>query len=251
MMTAWRGARTPTPGGMFMNPLRRHKHAILLAALIVVVLVESFSHRQVLGPVLSDLVIVTVMLLVFLIVFNRRVNRLVAFLAWAAALVAQGAHYLLPGTSEAPLQLLYHSAALLLVGYATLVILRNIFEQRVVRVDDVLGAVCGYLLAAVAWSNLFMLIEIFVPGSFSVGPGFGAGGDTWYGRIAVLNYVSFGSLTSLGSGEVVPIRPPATMLTTLEAGFGQFYIAVVVAQLVGARLSQAPQRHSSPKPERS
>src|SRR5215831_2667941 len=237
----------PTPGGMSMHPLRRHKHAILLAALIVVALVESFSHRQVLGPGLSDLVIVTILLLVFLIVFNRRVNRLVAFLAWAATLVAQGTHYLLPGASEAPLRLLYHSAALLLVGYATLVILRNIFEHRVVRVDDVLGAVCGYLLAAGAWSNLFMLIEMFVPGSFSVGPGFGAGGDTWYGRIAMLNYVSLGSLTSLGSGEVVPIRPPVTMLTTLEAVFGQFYIAVVVAQLVGARLSQGPQRNSSPQ----
>jgi hypothetical protein len=230
-----------------MNPLRRHKHAILLAALTFAALVESFSHRQVLGPVLSDLVIVTMLLLVFLIVFKRRVNRLVAFLAWAAIVVVQGAHYMLPGDSEAPLRLIYHSATLLLVGYATLVILRNIFEQRVVRVDDVLGAVCGYLLAAGAWSNLFMLIEIFVPGAFSVGPGFGAGGDTWYGRIAVLNYVSFGSLTSLGSGEVVPVRPPVTILTTLEAVFGQFYIAVVVAQLVGARLSQAPRRNSSPQ----
>src|SRR5262245_17995273 len=186
-----------------MNPLRRHKHAILLAALIVVVLVESFSHRQVLGPVLSDVVIVTVMLLVFLIVFNRRVNRLVAFLAWATVVVAQGAHYLLPGYPETPLQLIYHSAVLLLAGFATLVILRNIFEQRVVRVDDLLGAMCGYLLAAVAWSNLFMLIEMFVPGSFSVGPAFGAGGDPWCGRIAVLLYVSFGALTGLGSGAVV------------------------------------------------
>src|SRR5215475_5920797 len=236
-MTACRGARTPTPGGMSMNPLRRHKHAILLAALIVAALVESFSHRQVLGPGLSDLVIVTLLLLVFLIVFTRRVNRLVAFLAWAAVVVAQGAHYLLPGAS----------AALLLAGYATLVILRNIFEQRVIRVDDVLGAVCGYLLAAVAWSNLFMLIEMFSPGSFSVGPGFGAEGDTWPGRIAVLHYVSFGALTGLGSGAVVPVRPPVTILTTLEAVFGQFYIAVVVAQLVGARLSQAPQHQSSPQ----
>jgi len=232
---------------MSMNPLRRHKHAILLAALIVVALVESFSHRQVLGPGLSDLVIVTILLLVFLIVFDRRMNRLLAFLAWVAVVVAQGAHYLLPGAPEAPLQLLYHSAALLIAGYASLVILRNIFEHRVVRVDDVLGAVCGYLLAAVAWSSLFMLIEMFVPGSFSVGPGFGAGGDTWHGRIAVLHYVSLGSLTSLGSGAVVPIRPPATMLTTLEAVFGQFYIAVVVAQLVGARLSQALQRNRAPE----
>src|SRR5215510_487172 len=246
-MTACRGARTPTPGGRSMHPLRRHKHAMLLAALIVVALVESFGHRQVLGPGLSDLVIVTLLLLVFLIVFTRRVNRLVAFLAWAAVVVAQGAHYLLPGASEAPLQLLYHSAVLVLVGYATLVLLRNIFAQRVVRVDDILGAVCGYLLAAVAWSNLFMLIEIFLPGSFSVGPGFGAEGDTWYGRISVLHYVSLGSLTGLGSGAVVPVRSPATILTTLEAVFGQFYIAVVVARLVGSRLSQASQRHSSPQ----
>src|SRR5262249_39173939 len=204
VMTACQGALTPTPGGMSMNPLRRHKYAILLAALIVATLVESFSHRQGLGPVLSDLVIVTILLLVFLIVFNRRVNRLVAFLAWAAVVVAQGAPYLLPGASEAPLRLLYHSATLVLVGYATLVLLRNIFAQRVVRVDDILGAVCGYLLAAGAWSNLFMLIEMFVPGSFNVGPGFGAGGDTWHGRIAVLHYVSLGALTSLGSGAVVP-----------------------------------------------
>ena len=110
-----------------------------------------------------------------------------------------------------------------------------------------LGAVCGYLLAAVAWANLFMLIESCSPGSFSVGPGFGVPLDTWYGRIAVLNYVSLGSLTSVGSGAVVPVRPPATILTTLEAVFGQFYIAVVVAQLVGARLSQASQRTIPPQ----
>src|SRR5215470_9015039 len=232
---------------MSMNLLRRHKHAILLAALIFAALVESFSHWRVLGPVLSDVVIGTMLLLVFLIVFERRVNRLVAFIAWATVVAVDWAHHLLPGSPETPLQLIYHSAVLLLVGFATLVILRNIFEQRVVRVDDVLGAVCGYLLAAVAWSHLFMLIEMFSPGSFSVGPGVAVGGDTWYGRIAVLNYVSLGSLTGLGSGAVVPVRPPATILTTFEAVFGQFYIAVVVAQLVGARLSQASQRHSLPQ----
>jgi hypothetical protein len=230
-----------------MNSLKRRKHAILLAALVWVGLIESFSHRQVLGPVFSDLPIAIMMLLVFLIVFERRVNRLVAFIALATAVVADWAHYLLPGSAELPLRLIYHSAAFLLVGFATLVILRNIFEQRVVRADDVLGAVCGYLLAAGAWSNLFMLIEIFLQGSFSVTPGFAAGLDTWDGRIAVLSYVSLGSLTSLGAGVVVPIRPPATILTALEAVFGQFYIAVVVAQLVGARLAHALQRNGSPQ----
>ena len=79
-----------------------------------------------------------------------------------------------------------------------------------------------------------------------MGLGFGAGLDSWHGRIAVLNYVSLGSLTSVGSGAVVPVLPPATVLTTLEAMFGQFYIAIVVAQLVGAKLSQALQRNGPP-----
>jgi len=234
-----------------MNSLKRRGYAILLAALVWVALIESFSHRRLLGPVLSDLVITTTMLLVFLIVFDRWVNRLVAFIALATAVVASWSHYLLPSSAELWLRLIYHSAALLLTGFAALMMLRNIFRQRVVRADDVLGAVCGYLIAAGAWSNLFMLIEIFLPGSFSVGPGFGAGMDTWHGRIAVLSYVSLGSLTSVGSGAVVPVQPPATILTPLEAVFGQFYIAVVVAQLVSARLAQASQRNGSPQPERS
>ena len=231
-----------------MNTLRKYKHAVLLVALAWVSIMESFSHRRMLGPVLSDLAISTTMLLVFLIVFERRLSRLVAFMALATIVTVVVARSVLPPNyAEVPLRVVYHSAALLLVGFAAIVILHNIFERRVVRTDDVLGAVCGYLLAAGAWANLFMLIEIVSPGSFSVGPGFGATLDTWYGRIAVLSYVSLGSLTSVGSGAVVPVRPQATILTTLEAVFGQFYIAVVVAQLVGARLSQASQQTIPPQ----
>jgi len=209
--------------------------------------VESFTHRLLLRPVASDLAVLTAELLVLLIVFDRRVNRLVGFIAFAIAVASVLAHYALPPTyPEVPLRVIYHSALLLLVGYATIVILRNIFQQHVVRSDDVLGAVCGYLLAAAAWANLFMVIEIFVPESYSVGQRFGVQLDSWHGRIAVMTYVSLGSLTGIGSGAVVPVRPPATVLTTLEAVFGQFYIAIVVAQLVGARLSQALQRNSSP-----
>ena len=227
--------------------LHSHKYAILLAAIIGVMLVESFSHRLLLGPVASDLAVLSTQLLVFLIVFERRGIRLAGLIAFATAVASALAHYVLPPTyPQVQLRLIYHSALLLLLGLAVIVILRNIFAQRAVRSDDVLGALCGYVIAAGAWSNLFILIEIFVPGSYSVGQGFGAQLDSWDGRIAVMNYVSLGSLTGVGSGEVVPVRPPATVLTTLEAVFGQFYIAVVVAQLVGAKLSQAPQRNSPP-----
>ena len=224
-----------------MNTLRRHKYASLLAALLCVALVESFSQGRLL-PVLSDLTMMTTMLLVFLIVFERRVERLVAFIALVtAAAAAVATYFVLSGSySQLPLRVINHSAKLVLIGLATFVILRNIFAQRVVGVDDLLGAVCGYLLAAGTWASLFLLIESFLPGSFSVSPGFSAGLGTWDGRLAVLSNVSLGSLTGLGSSAAVAVRPPASILVPLEAFFGQFYVAVVVAQLVGARLTKEP-----------
>jgi hypothetical protein len=225
-----------------MNTLRRHKYAILLAALLFVTLVGSFSQRL-LHPLMSDLVMMAMMLLVFLIVFEKRADRVVAFIALVTAAAAFAAHFVLSGSDpQLSFRVINHTAKLFLIGFATFVILRNIFAQRVVRADDVLGAVCGYLLAAGAFAGLYSLIESFLPGSFSVSPGFSAGLDTWDGRIAVLTNVSLASLTSIGSSAAVAVQPPATILVPLEALFGQFYIAVVVAQLVGARLSQEPTR---------
>src|SRR5262245_19195896 len=150
--------------------LRSHKHAVLLAAILGVALVESFSHRLLLGPVVSDLVISATLLLAFQVIFDRKINRRVAFIALSVAVASAWAHYVLPSSvPQDPLRLANHVALLLLFGYATIVMLRSIFEQRVVRTDDVLGAVCGYILAAGAWANLYMLVEIFAPGCFSLG----------------------------------------------------------------------------------
>lgn len=220
-----------------MNTLRRHKYAILLAALVGVALIDSFSQRL-LNPLFSDIFVTMATLLVFLIVFERRADRLVAFMAVVIAALTLAAHYVLSGGyADIPLRVINRSAKFLLISFATFVILRNIFAKRVVRPDDVLGAMCGYLLAAGAWADIFLLLETFLPGSFSASPGFGAGLDTWDGRVAVLTNVSLASLTSIGSTAAVAVKPPATILVPLEALFGQFYIAVVVAQLVGARLS--------------
>ena len=220
-----------------MNTLRRHKYAILLAALVGVALIDSFSQRL-LNPLFSDIFVTMATLLVFLIVFERRADRLVAFMAVVIAALTLAAHYVLSGGyADIPLRVINRSAKFLLISFATFVILRNIFAKRVVRPDDVLGAMCGYLLAAGAWADIFLLLETFLPGSFSASPGFGAGLDTWDGRVAVLTNVSLASLTSIGSTAAVAVKPPATILVPLEALFGQYYIAVVVAQLVGARLS--------------
>jgi voltage-gated potassium channel len=224
-----------------VSTLHTHKYAILLVALLVVTLVKSFS-KELLHPVLLGVVMLATMLLVFLVVFQRKTDRGVAFVALVVAAAAFAAANLLTGEDpQSPYRAVTHVASVVLTGFATFVILRNIFAQRVILADDVLGAVCGYLLAAEAWSGIYLLIESSLPGSFVAGPAFGSELHTWYGRIVVLSNLSLGSLTGVGSNAAIAVRPPATILIPLEALFGQFYLAVVVAQLVGARLSQ-PQK---------
>ena len=63
----------------------------------------------------------------------------------------------------------------------------------------------------------------------------------WDGRISLFDYFSLVTLTTMGYGDVTPVHGPARTFALIEAVFGQFYIAVLVAQLVGLRLAQAMQ----------
>ena len=49
-------------------------------------------------------------------------------------------------------------------------------------------------------------------------------------------YYSFVTITTLGYGDLTPVRPLARAVTYLEAIVGQFYVAVLVAWLVGMYL---------------
>ena len=50
------------------------------------------------------------------------------------------------------------------------------------------------------------------------------------------------TLTTMGFGDITPASASVYTLAWLESVFGQFYIAVVVAQLVGLKLAQAINR---------
>jgi hypothetical protein len=127
----------------------------------------------------------------------------------------------------------------LFLGLAVAVILRRIFHQETIRTDTVVGALCGYLLAAAAWANAYALIYLLRPGSFRAADAIAGRLGDWHFQRFLFSYFSVTTLTSLGYGDITPIGPLALSLSWLEVVFGQFYIAVVVAQLVGLRLSQS------------
>jgi len=84
---------------------------------------------------------------------------------------------------------------------------------------------------------LYLLIERIAPGSFK---GLPATADS--ATVDALLYFSFISLTTMGFGDITPTLPLARFLTYLEGLVGQFYLAILVASLVGARVSSWQQK---------
>jgi hypothetical protein len=220
--------------------LRRHRYLLLLSILVCALIVQSIE-RTLVGIGLAAEVLVGVSLFVMiLVVFRGHRSRQVA-LCFGAVVVALGwARYTLPELSPLWLDVVQKLFLTLFHGWAAALILRDVFQQERILTDDVLGAVSGYLLAAGAWGNLYILFELLIPGSFTVSPELTAQFGDPQGRNALFTYFSLAALTSVGYGDVVPVRGPLTALAMLETVFGQFYIAVVVAQLVGMRLAQGP-----------
>ena len=109
--------------------------------------------------------------------------------------------------------------------------------------DIVFAAICLYVFfvvfGALVWANLYLLSYLLYPEAFIVKAEIAWRLDRWHTRRSLFDYLSFTTLTGLGYSDISPGGPPVYSLTWMEVIFGQFYMAVVVAQLVGLKLAQA------------
>ncbi len=109
---------------------------------------------------------------------------------------------------------------------------RQVLLSGSVDFNKIVGAICIYVFLAVDWALAYLLVEYFFPGSI---PDL-EGGD-WRESMQKAVYYSFVTMTTLGFGDISPLQPLARYLTYLEAVTGQFYIAILVASLIGVRLA--------------
>ena len=118
--------------------------------------------------------------------------------------------------------------------YAISIIVGHLFQQREVTLNTIFGAVVTYLLAGVAFGMVFQIIELQSPGSFS-----GIPDSALVHRnqlTSSMMYFSLVCLTTMGYGDVVPASNLARPIAVLEGVFGQLYLAVMVARLVGLHI---------------
>ena len=220
--------------------IQDRKHTVLLVALILMSMAQPLAHGVLFGLILYDVVLTFMLLGVFVVVFERTGERFVSLaLALTAVVLKWVFVWQLTGRIHDITVAIHQGMLVAFYGLAVAVILRRIFEQRTIRADHVIGTVCGYLLAGAAWGSSYSLCEQLLPDSFNVNQEIAWQLKDLHSRAFLFNYFSLCTLTGASYGDITPIRPTVASLTWLEAMFGQFYIAVVVAQLVGLKLAQA------------
>ncbi|MCK4509760.1 MAG: hypothetical protein KAU27_14525 [Desulfuromonadales bacterium] len=117
-----------------------------------------------------------------------------------------------------------------------LTILADLFRSRKVEGDTLAGAVCVYLLIALVFSYGFLLIEVFMPGSFSFTQG-QSRVQLWVSKeFFPFFYFSLVTMTTVGYGDMSPVTTVARTFASMEAIIGQLYLTILVARLVGMYL---------------
>ena len=114
---------------------------------------------------------------------------------------------------------------------------KHVFRARVVDGRLICAALCLYLFLGIFWGYLYEVLYSFDPTSFS-GRILSSDSSDMFACRQHFQYFSFVTLTTLGYGDVVPRQAGPAALCVAEAIMGQFFMAVLVARLVGIQVSQ-------------
>jgi len=136
----------------------------------------------------------------------------------------------LSATNDAPF--FYYLSAATLSTFLVLSIwsaLRQVVLGIEVSANRLFGAVCIYLMIGVLWALMYGVLQTLDMHAFvgTMNDATGERGGDWL-------YYSFVTLTTLGYGDILPVSIVARTLAYSEAVIGVFYIAMLVAALVGS-----------------
>jgi hypothetical protein len=121
---------------------------------------------------------------------------------------------------------------LLGLGFVVYQVLRDVLTSGPVNSEKLYAAISAYLLIGLTFATMYEAVSFWKPHAFSIA-------EQNPDDFEALVYFSLVTLSTVGYGDIVPAIPEARVLAVGEAILGQFYLAVLMARLVGLHLNQA------------
>lgn len=213
-------------------PKRDDNFVFLLAAMLLFLVaspvVEMFGFG--LGGKVNNILFATTLLVA---IFSMHTDRRVLYSGIALAGASVVAGVLAVSTGDQVWNYLSFAAFFSYLLLAIVAAGHEVIEDSATNVNRLLGAICIFLLLGLIFSMLYALVHEIDPDAFR-----GVPAELGILDSTTWTYYSFTTLTTLGYGDIAPVSSIARTLAFLEAILGQFYVAILVAGLVGTFLAE-------------
>jgi voltage-gated potassium channel len=215
-----------------LQPLSEKNNFVYLAGGLVLLLFIGALVEYVPGSVAPRLVQAASVVTLFVSTWSHKGNQSrfvinIVFLLAVFLLVAAGILLDMAELSFAHLFLM-----LCFFIWAIWMMAHQVLFTGAIDSNKIIGAICIYLLLGLIWAMLYLFIAEAVPDAFN-----GLPQAPWLENFAAAIYFSFVTITTLGYGDISPVLPLARFLVFMEAIVGVFYMAMMVASLIGVRMS--------------
>ena len=206
--------------------LWRNNVALLISLMVLIFALPSIPvFDQFLTRVVLILIVISGL---FAAEFTRRVFRILFVLGTMVVAITIIDMF----QSESPvLNAVSFLANLLFFIVVTVALVTQVAKAEKVDASMIICAINSYLLIGLTAALLCAILDLLAPASF---PQI----DTGVGSFSSYVYFSFVTLTTLGYGDITPATPLARSLSTFTALFGQLYLVIIMAMIIGKFLNK-------------
>jgi len=226
--------------------LSPRRHTALLVAIVAAFLVRPLVGDSGAGPPAFSLAMLALLLLAL---YNINVDQLVgnreillaqrrkrSIIAWVLGVPAIAERFVIPFEPSHSLYLGGSILWLLLFAFITWNELRAVLRQKEITTEVISMSISVYLLFGLTFGLFYIVLHDIQPNAFSFGS---SGPASEQQVIPVLIYFSLTTLSTIGFGDITPLTLQARYGAVAEGIAGQFYLAILVARLVGIQMSQS------------
>lgn len=207
----------------------RHRHPIFLAGLlsffILPEILEKIFFISLNFPGRIALLIVSSLLIIQTQSTKSRVFIIAAMLAFLSFIIIWAFHEKIRN-----LELIAFVLLFIYFSFISYFLFKDILNSQEVTPSVIFGAFTGYFIIGVLFFFIFALLDVVYQDTVSIDMRIHGSADQIF-------YFSFVTLTTIGYGDITPTSVLGQKIAILEALFGQFYIAAIMATIVGKFLN--------------